>query len=420
HACFEAEAKVQTLRGKQLDVILSIVFPDFTSSLSRVLVSMIDITERKRIEEKLKESENLYSTMANSSPIGVFIIQDGKFVFVNRQFCKMSGYAKNKLIGLESLSLVHTEDRDMVRENAIKMLKGQAIDSYEYRFISKNGKIRIILETIASIRYQGKRACLGNYMDISERKQAQEMQERLSQQLQAKVSELETFSYGIAHDLRSPLVSIEGFSRELRTDIQNRETERVQEDIRLLESGVSKMNDFLSRTLEYSRSGQLIKRTNNVSFGKIVNEVIAGFGDKISSIGATVSTARTFPRVCADRMRIVQVMTNLIQNSIKYRDKTRPLEIEIGYRLSKGETIFFVSDNGIGISDSEKEKLFTLFYRGIAEAEGSGIGLAIVKKIIEAHEGRLWVESQLGQGTTICFVLSQKSERNKGDNNGKD
>ena len=118
---------------------------------------------------------------------------------------------------------------------------------------------------------------------------------------------------------------------------------------------------------------------------------------------------------------IIQVIDNLLQNSIKYRDKTVPLKIEIGHRLSEGEVIFFVRDNGIGIDASEKEKLFTLFYRGTAEGEGSGIGLAIVKRIIEAHGGRIWVQQgQSGKGTTMCFTLPKQSSITKGDNNGKD
>lgn len=384
------------------------------------LASFHDVTERKQTAEKLLESEKLYSTMANSSPIGVFITQDGRFMFVNEQFCKTSGYTKDELIGLESLSLVHPEDQDMVRENAIKMLKGQTIDSYEYRFLRKNGDTLVILETLASIRYQGKRACLGNYMDITEREQTEQDMKLLAEQLQARVSELETFSYGIAHDLRSPLISIEGFCHLLREDMLNQDKERVNEDIRLLESGVNKMRGFLNETLEYSRAGQLIKRTENISFGKIAEEVISEFAEEIRSIGATASIAETFPSLYADRMRIKQVLTNLIQNSIKYRDNTRPLKIEVGYHLSKGEAIFFVRDNGTGIGAGEKEKIFTLFYRGTAEVEGSGIGLAIVKKIIEAHGGKIWVESQPGNGATMCFSLPQKSDANKGDTDGKD
>jgi len=115
----------------------------------------------------------------------------------------------------------------------------------------------------------------------------------------------------------------------------------------------------------------------------------------------------------------VQALTNLIQNSIKYRDKTRPLKIEIGYWLSRDEVVFFVRDNGLGVDESEAKKVFDLFYRGTTDSEGSGAGLAIVKRIIEAHGGRIWVQAQQEKGTTMCFTLPQQSGTNKGDNNGK-
>ena len=118
-------------------------------------------------------------------------------------------------------------------------------------------------------------------------------------------------------------------------------------------------------------------------------------------------------------MMIKRVLTNLIQNSIAYRDETRLLTIEIGYRLSEGEAAFFVRDNGMGIDASEMEKVFALFYRGTAEGEGSGAGLAIVKRIIEAQGGRIWIESQPGEGTTMCFTLPQQGGTNNGDNNGE-
>jgi signal transduction histidine kinase len=118
---------------------------------------------------------------------------------------------------------------------------------------------------------------------------------------------------------------------------------------------------------------------------------------------------------------IMQVLVNLIQNSIKYRDKTVPLKIEIGYQIAEGEAVFFVRDNGPGIDASEAEKVFALFYRGTAQGEGSGIGLTIVKKIIEAHGGRAWVqEGQPGKGTTMCFTLPKQSGIDTSDTDGKD
>ena len=362
------------------------------------------IAELRQAEEALRISKESFNNIVNRNVDGVLIIdRKGIVHFVNPAAEALFGRKTDELLG-EMFGL--------------PVVVG---DVSEIDTIHASGKLGVAEMRVIETEWEGESAYLASVRDITERKQAQQAQERLSQQLQTQVSELEAFSYGIAHDLRSPLVSIEGFSRELRTDIQNMETERVQEDIRLLESGVRKMQVFLNSTLEYSRSGQLIKRIKNVSFGKIVNEVITGFNGQISSIGATVSLADKFPRVYADRTRIIQVLTNLLQNSIKYRDKTVPLKIEIGYQLSEGEVVFFVRDNGLGIDASDAEKVFALFYRGTADGEGSGIGLAILKKIIEAHGGRIWVQQgQSGKGTTMCFTLPQQSGTNKGDNNGKD
>jgi PAS domain S-box-containing protein len=375
------------------------------------LATLRDVTERR-------QSEELFRSLCNGSPVGIYIVQNGKFQFVNPQFQIYTGYSQDELVGMDPLNLVLPADREVVRENALKMLKGEHPSPYEYRVANKAGEVRWVMETVASIKYQRKKAALGNYMDITEHKQSEEEQEKLRRQLQTKVSELEAFSYGVAHDLRSPLLSIEGLSRLLRTDMQNQKVEMVQEDIRLIESGVRKMQQLLNRTLEYSRAGQLVKLTKNVPFSKIIREVVAEFAEQVRSVGATVSVAKTFPKVYVDRIRIRQVLTNLIQNSIKYRDKTRPLKIEIGYWLAEDDVVFFVRDNGIGIDASEMEKVFGLFYRGTTDGEGSGAGLAIVQRIIEAHGGRIWVKNQSRKGTTMCFTLPQHSNTNKGDNNG--
>ena len=382
------------------------------------LASVRDITERRQAERELMIKDNAIASSINAIAIANF---DGSLTYVNPAFLTMWGYDSDREVLGKSISeFWPTEEQ---AQAAIKTLYEKRSWQGELVETRKNGSEFYAQLSMSLVIDSDDRAIaiMTPFIDLTERKQAEESQERLSQQLQAQVSELETFSYGIAHDLRSPLVSIEGFSRLLRDDMLNHDAERVQEDIRLLESGVRKMQDFLNSTLEYSRSGQLIKRTKNVSFGKIVNEVITGFNGQISSIGATVSLADKFPRVYADRTRITQVLTNLIQNSIKYRDKTVPLKIEIGHRLSKGEVVFFVRDNGLGIDASEVEKLFDLFYRGTADGEGSGIGLAIVKKIIEAHGGRIWVQQgQSGKGTAMCFTLPKQRGINKGDNNGKD
>jgi len=368
-----------------------------------------------RIRE-LRESTDFVSTLLES-PIGYAIIAadfDGNVIAFNEGARQIYGYTPEEVIGKQSIELFFP--RDFVEVGKLQEIIGNLIEkeslSYEGEKVRKNGE-SFPAQILFTLRKDKSGKVVGFIEiaeDLTERKRAQE----------AKFSELESLSYSIAHSLKSPLISIQGLLSYLREDIRNQEIKRVQEDVHLIESAVRKMDQLVKGTLEYFRTGYQVKPTMNVPFGKIVEEVITGFAEQVRSIGATVSLAKTFPTVYVDRMRMVQVVSNLIQNSINYRDKTMPLKIEIGHWLSKGEVVFFVHDNGLGIDASEAEKVFALFYRGTADGEGSGAGLAIVKKIIEAHGGRIWVQDQSGKGTTMCFALPQQRGTNKEDNNGKD
>jgi PAS domain S-box-containing protein len=372
-------------------------------SKSGLSVFAKDVTERQRIEQRWWDSmSNFYKVIDNIADGIIITDSEGKVLFANPAAESLFGRKRENFQGEQFGFLIISGDKT------------------EVDIVRKPGEIVVAEMQVVDTVWYDQTACLASLRDITERKQAQRIQERLTQQLQAKVSELETLSYAIAHDLRSPLVSIQGFVSMLQADMQNQKTERVHEDIRIIESAVKKMGQIIKASLEYSRAGQLVKPSVNVSFGKVVEEVITEFAEQLSSIGATVSPAETFPRVCVDRMRIREVLTNLLQNSINYRDKTRPLKIEIGYRTSGNEVVLFMHDNGTGIDANETEKVFDLFYRGTADGEGSGAGLAIVKRIIEAHGGRIWAESQPGKGTTMYFALPQQNCEKMGDDNGED
>ena len=424
----ELRKRAEKILAEEPQPIRTMVPADIQKLIYELNVHQIELemqnAELRRVQLELQEARDKYLNLYDFAPTGYFTLDHNSLIVdVNLAGSELLGSEKHRLIGAQFNSSISPDSQDAFYFHYREMLKTGIKGNCELKMLKADGTpfhaqviSMAVPEKDANINQ-----CRTAVIDITERKRAEEAQERLRQQLQAKVSELETFSYGIAHDLRSPLVSIEGFSRLLQDDMLNQDTEKVQEDIRLLESSVRKMQQFLNRTLEYSRAGYQIKLAKNVSFGKIVNEAIAEFNGQISSIGAAVSRADKFPRVYADKVRIAEVLTNLIQNSINYRDKTVPLKIEIGYRLSEGEVVFFVRDNGTGIEKSETEKVFDLFYRGSTEGEGSGAGLAIVKKITEAHGGRIWVqEGQSGKGTTMCFTLPKQGGTNKGDNNGKD
>jgi PAS domain S-box-containing protein len=167
------EVRAKTNDGKEIWVSALATRIEFQGRVA-VLLSLKDITETKQTQEALRQSEELYATMANSSQVGIYIVQDGKFVFVNPQFQKDTGFSADELAGTDSLGIVHPEDRETVRENAAKMLKSELNSPYEYRAIDRSGRTRVVAERVASIRYGGKLASMGCYMDITERKRMEE------------------------------------------------------------------------------------------------------------------------------------------------------------------------------------------------------------------------------------------------------
>jgi signal transduction histidine kinase len=230
---------------------------------------------------------------------------------------------------------------------------------------------------------------------------------KAEEELEAKNEELEKFTYTVSHDLKAPLFTIQGFAGILRRHIERNEMEKVEKDLKQIEDGVTMMDRLLTDTLELSRIGRVANPPEDVPFGEIVQEALEQTTEQIKSSGVEVSVAEDFPTVHVDRMRMVEVLVNLITNSINYRGEHPHPKIDIGHRLDpdSNETVFFVRDNGIGIDPSRHEKVFTLFYQVDKSSMGTGAGLAIVKRIIEVHGGRIWIESEKGKGCTVCFTL---------------
>lgn len=226
-----------------------------------------------------------------------------------------------------------------------------------------------------------------------------------TEELQSKNAEMERFIYTVSHDLRSPLVTIQGFQGFLAKDIEKDDKTKVKTDLKMIGNAVTKMDHLLSETLELSRIGRVTNPPENVSFEEIVKEALQQISERVRTSGIDVSIAHNMPSVHVDRMRIVEVMINLIENGIKYIGKIDQPRIEIGYQADAKSPAFFVRDNGIGIDSNQHAKVFELFYKVNKSSEGTGAGLAIVKRIIEVHGGLIWVDSEIGKGTTVWFTL---------------
>ncbi len=229
--------------------------------------------------------------------------------------------------------------------------------------------------------------------------------ETAKSELKAKNTELERFTYTVSHDLRSPLITVQGFVELLRKDLERNEREKVENDLKYIETGTAKMEHLLNDTLRLSRIGRMVNPPEDVPFGEIVQETLEQTAQQIKSSGVEITVAEVFPTVQVDRMRIVEVLVNLVTNSINYMGEQPRPKIDIGYRVDGEETVFFVRDNGIGIDKSQHEKVFELFYTVDKSGKGTGAGLAIVKRIIEVHNGRIWIESEKDKGCTVCFTL---------------
>ncbi|MCX6674772.1 MAG: response regulator [Methanothrix sp.] len=223
-------------------------------------------------------------------------------------------------------------------------------------------------------------------------------------ELKERYDEIEQLVYAISHDLILPLVTIKGFLGYLKKDVASGSRQRIEIDLGLMGDAVERMEALLVRALDISSIGKLANARTKVLFGEIVQEALSLAADKIRSSGAKIIVADDFPMVSVDRSRIVDVLVNLIENCIRYAGNIGPLRIEIGYQVKEGETVFFVKDDGPGIDPLLQKDIFRLFYRG-SEAENSHAGLALSRRIIEVHGGRMWIESVVNKGCAVYFTI---------------
>jgi signal transduction histidine kinase len=243
--------------------------------------------------------------------------------------------------------------------------------------------------------------------DMQRKLRQQAEKERLYlKELEDKNAELERFTYTVSHDLRSPLITIQGFSGALKQSIAQGNSERIEKDIQRIHAAADKMQLLLDDLLELSRIGRLVNPPEEVSLEDITREAIELVEGTLTAREVQVSIGSDLPILFGDRKRLVEVMQNLIENAAKFMgDQKKPL-IEIGALKRGGETFSYVRDNGIGIHPRYHEKIFDLFDKLDQNMPGTGIGLAIVKRIIEIHKGRIWVESEgRGQGSTFYFSI---------------
>ncbi len=235
--------------------------------------------------------------------------------------------------------------------------------------------------------------------------------EKLIGQLQAKNEELTRFSYTVSHDLKNPLVTIKNFVGLIRRDAAAGDHERLERDLDRVEASATKMQLLIAELLELSRTGRVAHPPEDVAFDDLVREASEVVAGALAQRGVELQIAPDLPVVRGDRLRLLEVVQNLLDNAVKFMGRQEAPKIEIGVR-SGGEgqeasaPTFYMRDNGSGIDPAYSGKVFELFERLEPAIDGTGVGLALVKRIVEVHGGRVWVESEgAGRGSTFCFTL---------------
>jgi signal transduction histidine kinase len=224
--------------------------------------------------------------------------------------------------------------------------------------------------------------------------------------LAAKNAELERFAYTVSHDLKTPLVTIRGFAGLAGSDLAAGKTDRVRQDLGRIVAAADRMHRLLDEILELSRVGRVVSPADDVPVGEVARDAVELVRGQLAPRGIEVAIAPGLPVVRADRRRLLEVLQNLVENAAKFADGQAEPRVEIGMRGSGGERVFFVRDNGRGIEPRFLERVWNLFEKLDPAAEGTGVGLALVRRIVEAHGGRAWAESDgPGRGATFCFTL---------------
>lgn len=354
-------------------------------------------------EARLRESSDMIHLLLNSTAEAIYGLDPaGNCTFCNTACVKMLGFDHpEQLVGKNMHHLIHHTHADgspfAVQDCAI--FKGFQLDTAMH--VDKEVLWRADGSSFAAeywsypIRRDGQvLGAVVTFLDITERKRAEAA-------LQQKNLEMEHFVYTVSHDLRSPLVTIKSFLGLLAQDLAANETAAVEADLGYLNAAAATMDSLLQGLLQLSRAGREQAPPVAIGWQQLLRQSLDALAGCLLEQAVEVRVAEEDVLLYGDSVRLGQICSNLIDNAVKYRG-AQPLLLELGVEGQGRERVFFVRDNGMGIAAGDREKIFGLFEKLDRHSEGSGLGLALVKKIVESYQGRIWVDSA-GPGTGSCF-----------------
>ncbi|MFV2072542.1 MAG: PAS domain S-box protein [Thermoanaerobaculales bacterium] len=457
---YDMEIRFITAEGRQLWIHI-VCEPKVVDGKTLLLSGTLqDVTGRKKAELALREEKKKYRALFDNASDAVLIAQNRVIRFANPATEELLGFPQQELASTDFSRFIHEEDRTMVGERYDRRLNGEAPPGpYAFRIVDKAGHTRWVELKATVLLWDEEPATLCFMRDITERVRTEEELEKHRGRLQELVEErtadlkqrvdeverlnrgilnladdlqaanaklevtarqlenvnkeLEAFAYSVSHDLRAPLRHIAGFVDILGKNSADTLDESGQRHLQLIAESAGRMGTLIDDLLEFARAGRMALPVGPLDLGRLTDEVLQEVqarteGREIAwEVGA-------LPEVLADRATIRQVLVNLLENAVKYTRPRESTRIEIGTAPgAENELVVFVRDNGVGFDPRYAHKLFGVFQRlhRAEEFEGSGIGLANVRRIISRHGGRTWAEGEVGEGATFFFSLPRKEER---------
>lgn len=379
----------------------------------------------------LAESEQRMRAILETAVEGIITINErGVVDLMNPAAEKIFGYRAEEVIGQNVSMLMPTPysaEHDRYLANYANTGQARIIGiGREVVGRRKDGSVFPMDLSVSEVKLPGRRLFTGFVRDISERKKAEKQLAEFTRTLADKNKELETIVYVASHDLRSPLVNIQGFSRELeractrlkqmlesnsgepmdRIELERTLKLDIDESLEFIKAGVTRMDQLLAGFLRFSRLGRAAIKLERLDMNSLLHGVMQAMEFQVQRAGAKVTIGDRLPQCAGDAGQVNQVFSNLIDNALKYRSPERPCEVHISGQVSGSMAVYTIKDNGLGIAKEHQQKIFEIFHRlDPAAGEGEGLGLTIAQRSLERQDGKITVDSEPGIGSRFHVSL---------------
>ena len=413
------EYRIRKIDGSEFDgEVIATMMRDKDGKPQRIITVIRDITERKRAEQALRESEEMSRSMLDNAAMGVYLLQDKKFLYVNPTFEKIIGYSSEELVGRDAINYVHPDDRSIVRTKAVENLKGISSLPYEFRVLRKDGRQIWVMEHVASIQYKGRRAVIASFMETTEHKKSQVELERAYVELKTahermvqteKLRAMGEMASGIAHDFNNMLAVILGRTELVMDDVRD---DKVKRGIQIIEQAALDAAKTVKRLQGFARIR--VETFDQLDVNQVVKDVLkmveSRRGELEQTKGISIKVEQELGnvgQVSGDAAELREALLNILFNAMDAMPTGGKLTVK---SLQDEDWVqISITDTGMGIPENMKNRIFEPFFTTKA-SKGSGLGLSVTYGIIARHGGMLKFDSAVGRGTTFHIRLPMAVE----------